>query len=223
MFEQIEFAPDSAEYSEFVDKFKPKKTTDDCYTPPHIYDTVCRWACKTYQIDPATIVRPFYPGGDYQREDYTGKVVLDNPPFSIFSQICRYYNDHKIPFFFFAPALTALRCDDRTTVLTVQFTVVYDNGANVGTSFVTNLSPGVRLWTAPELYEALDEAQKRHAEETKKELPKYEYPDAVLTAPRAGYFSHHGVDLMIRTKDCMRIEALDAQRKRKKGAGYLVC
>lgn len=28
------------EYEAFVDKFKPKKTTDDCYTPPDVYDTV---------------------------------------------------------------------------------------------------------------------------------------------------------------------------------------
>lgn len=25
------------EYEGFVDKFKPKKTTDDCYTPPAVY------------------------------------------------------------------------------------------------------------------------------------------------------------------------------------------
>lgn len=29
-------------YEEFVEKFKPKKTTDDCYTPPEIYETVSR-------------------------------------------------------------------------------------------------------------------------------------------------------------------------------------
>lgn len=27
-------AEKNKEYQEFVDKFKPKKTTDDCYTPP---------------------------------------------------------------------------------------------------------------------------------------------------------------------------------------------
>ena len=26
------------EYEAFVDKFKEAKTTDDCYTPPEIYD-----------------------------------------------------------------------------------------------------------------------------------------------------------------------------------------
>ena len=26
------------DYDGFVEKFKPKKTTDDCYTPPAVYD-----------------------------------------------------------------------------------------------------------------------------------------------------------------------------------------
>ena len=32
--------PKSKTYEEFVEKFKPKKTTDDCCTPPTIYDIV---------------------------------------------------------------------------------------------------------------------------------------------------------------------------------------
>lgn len=28
------------DYEGFVEKFKPKKTTDDCYTPPEIYEAV---------------------------------------------------------------------------------------------------------------------------------------------------------------------------------------
>ena len=38
--------PKSKDYKEFVDKFKPKKTTDDCYTPPEIYEAVKDWAIK---------------------------------------------------------------------------------------------------------------------------------------------------------------------------------
>lgn len=76
-------------YEEFVEKFKPKKTTDDCYTPPSIYAVIRDWTCKEYGIDPAKIVRPFYPGGDYENFDYPeGAVVLDNPPFSILPRIC---------------------------------------------------------------------------------------------------------------------------------------
>lgn len=56
----------NAEYEAFVNKFKPKLTTDDCYTPPEVYEVVKNWACAKYGIDPAKIVRPFYPGGDYE-------------------------------------------------------------------------------------------------------------------------------------------------------------
>lgn len=38
-------------YEEFVEKFKPKKTTDDCYTPPLIYEAVKGWAIKEYNWD----------------------------------------------------------------------------------------------------------------------------------------------------------------------------
>ena len=31
-------------YDEFIEKFKPKKTTDDCYTPPPVYEAVLDWA-----------------------------------------------------------------------------------------------------------------------------------------------------------------------------------
>lgn len=72
----------NAEYEAFVDKFKPKLTTDDCYTPPEVYEVVKNWACAKYGIDPAKIVRPFYPGGDYESFDYSGgAVVVDNPLF----------------------------------------------------------------------------------------------------------------------------------------------
>ena len=31
-------------YNAFVEKFKPKKTTDDCYTPPAVYEIVADWS-----------------------------------------------------------------------------------------------------------------------------------------------------------------------------------
>ena len=97
----------SKTYEEFVDKFKPKKTTDDCYTPPAIYEVIRDWACNEFEIDPAVIVRPFYPGGDYEHYEYPdGCVVLDNPPFSILSKICNFYLERGIKFFLFAPSLT---------------------------------------------------------------------------------------------------------------------
>lgn len=92
---------DNAEYDAFVEKFTPKKTTDDCYTPPLVYDAIRGWACNEYGIAPDSIVRPFYPGGDYERYEYSdGCVVLDNPPFSIISKIISFYNSRDIKFFY---------------------------------------------------------------------------------------------------------------------------
>ena len=74
---QTSLFADNQEYDDFVAKFEPKKTTDDCYTPPLVYDAIRDWACEQYGIDPGSIVRPFYPGGDYEAFDYPdGCVVL---------------------------------------------------------------------------------------------------------------------------------------------------
>ena len=80
------------EYKAFVEKFKAKKTTDDCYTPEPVYNAVADWVVNEYGVDRGGFVRPFWPGGDYERETYPdGCTVVDNPPFSILSQIVRFY------------------------------------------------------------------------------------------------------------------------------------
>lgn len=40
--------PKSKNYEEFVEKFKPKKTTDDCYTPPAVYDALADWVADKW-------------------------------------------------------------------------------------------------------------------------------------------------------------------------------
>lgn len=96
-------------YENFVNKFKPKKTTDDCYTPPEVYRVVRDWAIDRYDLTGRDIVRPFYPGGDYENYNYMyGDVVIDNPPYSILSGIIRFYIDRDIDFFLFAPMLTVM-------------------------------------------------------------------------------------------------------------------
>lgn len=95
-----EAGEESEEYQAFVDKFKPKKTTDDCYTPAPVYEAVKTWAVDKYGLAGRTIVRPFYPGGDYQKMTYPdGAVVIDNPPFSILAEIVDFYHAHNIDFF----------------------------------------------------------------------------------------------------------------------------
>lgn len=152
-FEQQSLFDDNPAYKDFTDKFKPKLTTDDCYTPPEVYDAVRDWVCAEYGIDPAGIVRPFYPGGDYERHEYPdGCTVLDNPPFSILTKICEFYLQHGIRFFLFAPGLTAFSSRNvvmRTTHIVCEAKITYANGAIVGTAFVTNLGGDVIARTAP--------------------------------------------------------------------------
>lgn len=54
---------DKRNYKDFVDKFKTKRTTDDCYTPDLVYDVVKNYVIDKFNIDKSSIVRPFWPGG----------------------------------------------------------------------------------------------------------------------------------------------------------------
>lgn len=214
--EQITMGEVTPEYQAFVDKFKPKLTTDDCYTPPLVYEAVKQWACKEYGIEPERIVRPFWPGGDYQRFDYPeGAVVLDNPPFSILSEIQAWYLDRGIPFFLFAPELTALsggKAVMRTNHIICDASITYANGAVVKTAFVTSFGGDCVAQTAPSLKRAVDEAMKETRKATKTTLPKYEYPMNVVTAAMIQRYSKYGVDYKVRRGDCTAISKLDAQR-----------
>lgn len=202
-------------YEEFVQKFEPKKTTDDCYTPEPVYDAVAGWVERRYGIPRERFVRPFWPGGDYEAEDYPeGCAVVDNPPFSILSRIKRFYRDRGVPFFLFAPALTCIGDGEFCAVCT-GIQVTYENGAKVPTAFVTNMEPGVRLMTAPDLYRAVAEAARP---EGRKELPKYAYPDHVVTAAMAARWSKYGVEVSVPASESVRISALDMQRTRGIGA-----
>ena len=152
--EQACLFDDNPEYDSFVAKFEPKKTTDDCYTPPLVYAAIRDWVCDRYDIDPACIVRPFFPGGDFVNYDYPeGCLVLDNPPFSILSEICKFYLAKDIPYFLFAPSLTAFggrTVATRMNHIICDADITYENGAVVRTAFVTNLDKDIVAETAPD-------------------------------------------------------------------------
>ena len=213
--------PKSKTYEEFVEKFKPKKTTDDCYTPPAIYEAVKDWAIKEYGLEGKEIVRPFYPGGDYERYDYpAGCVVIDNPPFSILSKICRWYIEKNIKFFLFAPQLTLFSSHLGSFVIT-DSKIIYENGADVRTSFLTNMDRW-KIRSANDLRLAIEKVQKT---EEKSSLPKYGYPHHVITSARLAKLVNAGVEFFFEDKDVSFTRALDSQRPLKKalfGAGYLI-
>lgn len=212
----------SDEYENFIDKFQEKKTTDDCYTPQNIYDAVKEYIVKKYNLGGREVIRPFYPGGDYQNYKYPENcIVIDNPPFSIITSICDWYNENGIDFFLFAPYLTNL--NSRANHIITEVDVTYQNGANVATSFLTNLGNAL-IETEPELQKIIEKENEKNAEKEKRKLEKYKYPKEVLTATRLGYLAKHGVKLELRKDECTHIKALDAQTDQGKaifGSGFL--
>ena len=215
------------DYAGFVDKFKPKLTTDDCYTPQNIYDTIADWVAEEYHVDQANFIRVFWPGGDYTHPGnyHPGDIVVDNPPFSILSEIIRFYTEHDIRFFLFCPALTALRPDvANVCVLAASVTITYENGAEVRTSFITNLD-SYALRTVPELGRRVKAVNDANVKATKTQMPKYQYPDELVTAAFAGWLSNHGEDFNIRKEDCIFVRSLDSQLEAGKaifGGGLLL-
>lgn len=202
------------DYEGFVEKFKPKKTTDDCYTPPAIYQVVLDYVVARYGIDPEKVIRPFYPGGDYEHEDYDGLTVVDNPPFSILSKIIDFYQRNSVPFFLFAPTLTCLSSRKHLMGLNhivCHTSITYENGAKVNTSFVTNMdTDGTVLEAEPDLSDAINLVDEELQRAKKKHVPKYEYPDHVITAAKVNWFVAHHTPYKLNRRDCVPIGKLDA-------------
>ena len=222
---QITLADIDPNYQAFVDKFKPKKTTDDCYTPDNVYKVVLDWVVKEYGIDPDKVVRPIWPGGDYMSEDYPeGCTVVDNPPFSIISEIVNNYNAAGIKYFLFAPYLTNFTAKEKTSHIITGSIITYKNGANVPTAFLTNLDSYL-LRSCPDLAKQIEEANKANIARVRKKTPKYKYPHYVVTAADLGYLAKWGVDLRIMAKDCFFVRSLDSQKAHGKmifGSGFLL-
>jgi len=213
-------------YDEFVEKFKPKLTTDDCYTPAPVYDAVVKWVDAVLgPIDHEKIVRPFYPGGDYEHADYPeGCIVLDNPPFSIYAQIVRFYLERSIRFFLFGPHLTLKVKDADVTYVLCGEGVTYENGAVVNTSFVTNL-PKVqdyRIIIPVELRRAVKEADKESRD--KVELSRYRHPMEFWTLPVLSKIAKGDEDYYVRKDVVQEVQNLDCLKEQGKslyGGGFL--
>ena len=225
-----EISEEDEEYQEFLEKFKLKTTTDDCYTPAPVYDAVARYVEETYGISRDKFVRPFYPGGDYVNERYPeGCVVVDNPPFSIMAEILRFYDSKGIKFFLFAPTLTLFSSSSSAstcTALPCTLAVIYENGASVNTSFLTNLEcGGVRFRSAPKLQAMVQEGIDEFTKTLKKQLPKYSYPPHIITSSWVGILSRLGIEFSVPVAESEGISGLDSQKAAGKaiyGKGYIV-
>ena len=218
-------------YQEYVEKFKERHTTDDTFTPDYIYEIIEDYVAKEYGIDKSNFIRPFWPGEDYTQYEYgADEVVVDNPPFSILSQIIRFYMSKGIKFFLFCPGLTSFSSSSSScSVICCVATIEYDNEAIISTSFVTNLEPhDLRARTSPELYKKITDAVKLHRSYKSvkgNEIPKYRYPDVVVTAAMMNKICKGGVQFKFTRSGSYRVSKLDHQAEQRKGifgSGYLI-
>lgn len=157
--------------------------------------------------------------------------MLTIRPFSLLAKILDFYTRNKIKCFLFAPTLTVFsnisnKRSCNYTVILCGISITYENDAVVNTSFITNLDdPDLQIRTAPTLYKAVKFADNKTLAAIKKQLPKYSYPDSVITSAKLYPFAKYGIDIKIKKSQCHFIRALESQRAKKKvifGAGFLI-
>lgn len=196
------------DYESYVAKFQHnEKTTDDTYTPPDVYEAVQDYVRSIYPMEGKEILRPFYPGGDYEHAEYPEDgVVIDNPPFSMFTKICKFYSEYNIPFFLFGPGLTIFSCLKYCSVVIVAPVIEFSNGAKVKCNFATNLIGNVLVTTSPELSEAIAACP---SQPKKVNMIKYQYPKEVLSVSDMQIIAKNGVQFSVNKNEAVIIRDLD--------------
>ena len=197
------------DYEGFLAKFQDNpKTTDDCFTPKDVYEAVVEWLGTVYDMTDKVILRPFFPGGDYENSDYPENgVVIDNPPFSMFTKICAFYSRHKIPFFLFGPGMTITSCCKcGCTAVMVDNNIVWENGAVVRVDSASNLFGDIVAMTAPKLRQMLAACPSQNV---KKALPQFSYPAEVVRVSDFHVICSGDVDYVLRRSECDLTKKLD--------------
>ena len=198
----------STEFFNFLNSCTLEKTSDDCYTPVAVYDEVVKFVGeKIIDLSDRIIVRPFYPGGDYEHFEYPDNcIVIDNPPFSIFKRILEFYVSRKIPFFFFCPGLQAFRPFPLCYIV-AGAEVRYHNGLVINTGFVTNLVPGIRVWISGTLHDRINMAQNKKCANVKKAKSSHYrrgcLPPYIITSARLSKYCTKGKDLKIKANQIL--------------------
>ena len=202
------------DYESYVAKFRDRpKTTDDTFTPPDVYEAVLQYLREERLITPAdTILRPFYPGGDYEHADYPpGGIVVDNPPFSCFSRICRFFADRAIPFFLFGPGLTIFTVANFCTAVIIDCAITFSNGAVIKCNFATSLFPRLLATTSPRLSSLIaacpSQNQNRH-------MPSYAYPAELLSVSDMQNIARGGVPFSVPRSRAEKVRNLDLHPSR---------
>lgn len=122
---------------------------DELYTPPELYKLVKNRALELFpEYTDSDVVRPFYPGGDFENFNYPDHcIVIDNPPFSIVSYIQNIYNYRNIKYVLFNDARFLRKSQTVGCVLLHSAGIKYINCTKkcVCLGLVTNLFDGLYL------------------------------------------------------------------------------
>lgn len=189
------------DYDSWLKKFTADspKTTDDCNTPQDVYNAIVQWLTEEGKITAdTTIVRPFFPGGDYVNTDYPpGAVVVDNPPFSKFMKIVRFYSSKSIPFFLFGNGMSILSASKYCTAIAIARGIIFDNGANVRANFASNLFGDIMAMTAPRLQQLISACPSQQRGD-KNKATKLRFPDEVLRVSELHTIANGGGSFIVR-------------------------
>ena len=201
------------DYESYVAKFKDNpKTTDDTYTPRDIYDAVLQYVGEVYDLTGKQILRPFYPGGDYENAEYPEDgVVIDNPPFSIFTKICAFYTARGVPFFLFGPGLTIGSCTKYCTAVIVGQQITFENGAQIKCNFASNLFGDILIMTAPRLGQLLEACK---SQKQRVNLPSYDYPLEVLAVSDMQTIAGGDIEFAVHRSEALVCRNLDNHPKK---------
>lgn len=201
------------DYESFIKKFSENpKTTDDCYTPQDVYEAVVDYVDSIYPLEGKQILRPFFPGGDYEHADYPDDgVVIDNPPFSIFTAICKFYSKRNIPFFLFGPGLTIFSVLKYCSVVIINHSITFSNGAKVRINFATNLLTDTWVTTAVSLNEAIGHCPSQNQ---KANLTKYRYPEELLSVSDFQSIANGDADFSVSRQEAVVVKNIDLHPKK---------
>lgn len=194
------------DYESWLKKFTNKdqpKTTDDCYTPEDVYEAIVQWLIEEGKITADTpIVRPFFPGGDYANTDYPpGAVVVDNPPFSKFMNIVRFYSSNNIPFFLFGNGMTILSAAEYCTAIITGSGLIFENGATIRVNFASNLFGDIMVMAAPRLCTLIKSCKSQHKNTRTKPLARLAYPPEVLRVAELMTIANGGKTFVVRRNE----------------------
>ena len=201
------------DYESYIAKFRDvEKTTDDTYTPRDVYEAVCQYVDETVGLAGHEILRPFYPGGDYKQAEYPEDgIVIDNPPFSIFTSICKWYTVRRVPFFLFGPGMTIGSIFNVCTAVIVNHSCTFENGAKVRCNFASNLFGDTVMMTAPRLDALLKACP---SQDNKVNLPKYAYPKNILSVSDMQTIASGGISFSVHRSEATVVRKLDNHPKK---------